>query len=288
MNGISDYSMEELLPIVRELAEKYTSKESSSITNDCARTLMKAVLYCINHSKENFPKKTDESVQLDSKEKCSAKIAYQIGYRCVCEKVEMARCEYNQMIQEFQSYGNLNYEEVVKVALPGFFYRYNPKFLPQDSVITMDYPTLIPVVGTERSGIDAIEKYIHCIYLEQKILQTLDSELVVKLLTNYREDYRNHFFNLLFIIERNILAALLIGKSRVMVRQSEDNIMLFEQVKKMTKDQLQIFFEKCIKEWVVNRFDGNEELEQYLLEDCSDFVYALKNIRQPELFRNVF
>jgi len=155
-------------------------------------------------------------------------------------------------------------------------------------VITMDYPTLIPVVGTERSGIDAIEKYIHCIYLEQKILQTLDSELVVKLLTNYREDYRNHFFNLLIIIERNILAALLIGKSRVMVRQSEDNIMLFEQVKKMTKDQLQIFFEKCIKEWVVNRFDGNEELEQYLLEDCSDFVYALKNIRQPELFRNVF
>lgn len=71
-------------------------------------------------------------------------------------------------------------------------------------MITMDYPTLIPVVGTEQSGIDVIEKYIHYIYLEQKVLQSLDSELVVELLMHYREDYRNHFFNLLFIIERNI------------------------------------------------------------------------------------
>ena len=42
------FSMEELLPIVAELAEKYTSGESSSVTYERAQGLMQAVLYCIN------------------------------------------------------------------------------------------------------------------------------------------------------------------------------------------------------------------------------------------------
>ena len=43
-----EYEMNELLPIVAKLAEKYTSKESSSITYERAEYLMEAVIYCIN------------------------------------------------------------------------------------------------------------------------------------------------------------------------------------------------------------------------------------------------
>ncbi|MFT4006898.1 MAG: DUF6179 domain-containing protein, partial [Lacrimispora sp.] len=39
--------MEELIPVVAELADKYTGKESTSITYDKANQLMGAVLYCI-------------------------------------------------------------------------------------------------------------------------------------------------------------------------------------------------------------------------------------------------
>ena len=42
-----EYEIEELVPIVATLAEKYTSKESSSITYEKAQQLMEAVLYCI-------------------------------------------------------------------------------------------------------------------------------------------------------------------------------------------------------------------------------------------------
>ena len=40
--------MEELLPVVAKLAERYTSKESSSVSYKTAEQLMGAVVYCIN------------------------------------------------------------------------------------------------------------------------------------------------------------------------------------------------------------------------------------------------
>ena len=39
-----DYEMEELVPIVGKLAEKYTAHESTSITYEKAEQLMEAVL----------------------------------------------------------------------------------------------------------------------------------------------------------------------------------------------------------------------------------------------------
>lgn len=40
--------IEELLPVVAKLAERYTSKESSSVSYKTAEQLMEAVVYCIN------------------------------------------------------------------------------------------------------------------------------------------------------------------------------------------------------------------------------------------------
>ena len=42
-----DYTMEELLPVVGKLTEKYTGFSSTSVTYETARQLMEAVLYCL-------------------------------------------------------------------------------------------------------------------------------------------------------------------------------------------------------------------------------------------------
>ena len=44
------YEMEELIPIVGRLAEKYTANESTSVTYEKAEQLMGAVLYCMRRS----------------------------------------------------------------------------------------------------------------------------------------------------------------------------------------------------------------------------------------------
>ena len=42
-----NYQIEQLLPLAAELADRYTSKESSSVTYETAGALMEAVLYCM-------------------------------------------------------------------------------------------------------------------------------------------------------------------------------------------------------------------------------------------------
>ena len=47
-----EYQMEELLPLVSALTDKFTSKESSSVTYETAQMLMEAVLFCIQEYEE--------------------------------------------------------------------------------------------------------------------------------------------------------------------------------------------------------------------------------------------
>ena len=54
------------MPIVAELADKYTGKESTSITYEKARQLMEAVLYCI-HEYEEDPEKRQELISVNGK-----------------------------------------------------------------------------------------------------------------------------------------------------------------------------------------------------------------------------
>ena len=47
-----DYKIEQLLPLAAELADRYTSKESTSVTYETAGALMEAVLYCMKECED--------------------------------------------------------------------------------------------------------------------------------------------------------------------------------------------------------------------------------------------
>lgn len=186
------YTMEELLPIVGELAEKYTSKESSSITYERAMQLMEAVIYCIAHfeSRENL---------LRAQVLPPAKEAYQIGYEGVIKKVKEAQDKYNRLLVFFDDFGNRNYRDTVEKALPGFFLYYNPRFAPTDNIITMDYP----MFGLDMSleGIDMIAEYIDAIWEEQKYLLKLPRNYVIGELRTFHSRYEEEFFNLKEVVD---------------------------------------------------------------------------------------
>lgn len=129
-----EYALEELLPIVAELTGKWTSGESTSVTYERANQLMEAVLYCIaENEKQNA---------LLSNVGIPAREAYWLGYEKVIEKVKRTQESYNTMVISFCAYGNENYHDTVIKALPGFFRYYDALYAPQNTIITMDYPTL--------------------------------------------------------------------------------------------------------------------------------------------------
>lgn len=209
------YSIEELIPIVAELTNKYTSFESTSIPYEKAQQLMGAVLYCIQEyeeyektkvraakgSEENSIRR-EENAELVSKKRVSAKEAYYAGCQKVIDKVKAAQEQYNDLILNFQDYGNKVYHFTIVNQIPEFFHHYDVRFEPQ-AVWMPDYPLAVPI--QELAGIDYVYQYLQCICREQEFLAHLPEEYIKQTLKNYDEDYQNLFINLSEIILEDIL-----------------------------------------------------------------------------------
>lgn len=192
------YEMEELIPVVGRLAEKYTAFESTSLPYEKAGQLMEAVLYCIHEAelcgfRENAAfGNGDESVNslMVSSKKLSAGQAYEAGAACVEKKTRQALKLYHELLPEFHSYGvDCLYDTFVK-GLPEFFKWYDVKFRPQDTILTLDYPVLKDISGLE--GIDRVYEFINCIRLEQMLLNKFPEDYVIEILEQYtRRTARN-------------------------------------------------------------------------------------------------
>ncbi len=186
------YDPEELIPIVAELTDLYTRGESTSVTYEAAQHLMEAVLYCIHEAE------TMQDNGLISFGQTDVRSLYEAGLQEVVDKVERAKEKYKALISSFSSYGNRNLNDTVLKAIPGFFKLYSPRFSPQETIITMDYPTVVPVEG--KTGIDAIEEYIDKIQAEQNFLAKFAPGYVEQVLRAYTADYKDQFFNLSEIV----------------------------------------------------------------------------------------
>lgn len=250
------YSMEELLPVVAELTERYTSGESTSVTYERAQYLMEAVLYCIHEC--------STPLALSGGRKLSAREAYSFGLETIKEKVVRTRQQYQKLMEDFCAYGNRNYEDTVTKAIPGFFARYDVYFAPQETLITMDYPVLKRLEGMQ--GIDAMEAYVSCVFLEQRFLRAFGTEDVVEILTGFQPNYRQQFYNICRIVLRKVVAERLLER---LGRQMEELLHQGE------KERLMEEVNKTIESIVREDYGADTSLFTYLKEDTDDFVTEL-------------
>ncbi len=186
-----EYEVEELLPIVKELTEKYTSKESSSVPYETARMLMEAVLYCINEFWEEHDNK-GEIAALDGSGLPDARLAYEKGRELVVGKVIKAMEVYQEIMEDFQDYGCMNYGDTMR-GMSQFFLRYDVNFCPQDHLLTLDYPCRGR--DTDKCGADLIIEYLECILREKKELEMYDTEEVREILEIIRPAYEELFLD---------------------------------------------------------------------------------------------
>lgn len=181
------YEPEDLLPLAARLTKKYTGGESTSVTYETAQYLMEAVLYCINECG------AERAVPMGTA-RPSAEQMYRQGSTILKEKVLRTHSVYMKCMETFCAYGNENYEATVTKAIPGFFAYYDPVLAPQETIITMDYPVLVPLHMF--TGIDAIAPYVEYIAMEQRFLSQFPKKYVIDVLQNDRKGYERLFFNL--------------------------------------------------------------------------------------------
>ena len=261
-----NFEMEELLPIVAELVEKYTSKESTSVSYEKARQLMEAVLYTI--------RQCDTDKRLVASKGITAKEAYHRGYESLIQKVKRTQTAYNEMIVTFNGYGNENYHDTVTKAIPGFFQYYDARFAPQETLITMDYPTICSI--TDCCGINAIAQYVEYIACEQRFMGALPQEYVQEVLVRYQVDYRKQFYNICSIILRHILGHMMIGKGLGTVALQEDYERLGEVIVKHDRKWLEETFSDLLGRLIREKYSENKLLERYLQADLMNFVTEIR------------
>lgn len=272
-----NYEMEELVPIVGRLAEKYTAFESTSITYEKAEQLMAAVLYCI-HEAELM-----ENHGLISAEGISAQQAYETGLDYVEKKTRRAMKLYNEILPEFAHYGNdCLYDTFVK-GLPEFFRWYDTKFEPQNTILTLDYPVLKNL--TEHTGIDRIYEFINCICMEQRFLAKFPEGFVVNILSKYHDSYQTMIENLCEIVLAEVLRHILAKKPLSEQKWTEADELCIQRIfwEKDLKDirfqsanQLEIFLRKNFRD------DGS--LFDYFSGCMEDILYRLKTAAENERF----
>ncbi len=261
------------MPIVAELADKYTGKESTSITYEKARQLMEAVLYCI-HEYETDPAKSQELLTMD--EKAAAKKVYSLGYETVLRNVKEAQILYNKIIPDFKYYENWCYYDTFVKGIPSFFLYYDPRFQPQNHILTLDYPVLYPVHSLQ--GIDAISAFIKCVSLEQVFLGKLPDEYVLHVLRAYSPDHGELIINLTGIVLRNILGCRMAGKRVNTEGYTPGEIgRLVDYVNRKDSIKLEQDMEGLVDELIMSGYDGLEELGDYLKADLHDYCFELKN-----------
>lgn len=186
--NIIQYDIEELIPIVKDLVDHYTSRESTSVPYTVANQLMDAVNYCIAAAFK------EEHYSITPGQGISARQAYDTGVGCIIDKARKAQELYNEIMLNFDSYNVRCLEDTMVKGMPQFFLRYDVKFNPKDYILTLDYPVRGDIYKLE--GIDRIYAYLLCIKKEQQLLREYPREYVISALKSYHSGYRNLFENI--------------------------------------------------------------------------------------------
>lgn len=155
----------------------------------------------------------------------------------------------------FNAYNNVYYYDTVIKGMPEFFINYDAKYAPQDHLLTLDYPILKNY--RHLTGIDLIEKYIYCICLEQKFLNSFSEEEVITILDDYEFDYRESVINIASLVLR---------------AQLEKNFL--EEVESLSRIRLSKAVWFCLKYQKIN----DNELYSYLVKYVDEYIVLKKSM----------
>lgn len=261
-----EYTMEELFPILGQLAEKYTAFESTSIPYETAEQLTEAVLYCIREAEQV---QTNALVQAEG---LSARQAYAIGAAAVEEKTRAALALYHETLQDFDSYGNRCLYDAFQQGLPEFFKWYDTKFMPQETMLTLDYPLLRDLSG--QTGIDRIYSFIECIHLEQAFLNGFPEGTVKGILSRYNSQYGS----LCEIVLTTLAGHLLAGKplsEREFVH--EDFLRIRGKFANTCLPQITQQLKNAVAAFIQKYYGDSTELTAYLSGALENITFRLKN-----------
>lgn len=275
-----EYQLEELLPVTAGLAEKFTSKESSSVTYETAQMLMEAVIYCINECER------DGGFALRSGKGLRAMEAYQIGYEKVVKKAKKAMAVYDRLTADFEDYGCSNYRDTLIIGMPEFFLRYDARFCPQDHILTLDYPAMNS--NREDSGVRLIYEYLCHVEAEKRFLDCFDRRAVTDLMRNLEEKQEIYYMG-------NICSLVLLQSIGCFVTKKQlSNLILTrtdtEEIRRFFLDDTVEQMEDKLREMIgfMVKQAGLSGQQNYFQKEGKEFAVRIHNAIEYDVMDTLF
>ena len=275
-----DYQMEELLPVVSALAQKYAGCESTSVTYEKAQSLMEAVLFCLNEYENSF---ADSLVPRD----ISVKERYERGAELLAEKVQDIRETFNEISLQFNDFGVRCLYDTVQKGIPHFLRWYDIKFCPQNTILTLDYPLLADYGSL--TGADAVYQYVRAIRTEQIFLGRLDRNYVRQVLERYNPEYRDMIENVCSIVLTNMIGHMMLGKPLNEIGFTDEEYLRSSGgfAGKSVPDMENVI--RGLIEKLVSRFYGNDtDMLAYLCHEVNNIAVRIYTAGQHGRLSRVF
>lgn len=261
------YKMEELVPIVADLAGKYHGIDSTSMSYEKANQLMGAVVFCIQEYSKN------------QSETMSARQAYERGFDLVKQKTKDTLSLYNEILKNFDSYGNYYLQHTVVAGMPEFFKWYDSRFAPQETLLTLDYNVLKDSEIRKLQGIDAIDAYLKCIDVEQKFLGGINRSFVIQCLEGYDSSYKDMVDNLCLPVLKHLIGCVLLGTRKISSIFSEgDQKKIYDQLNGSDVHQVEAKIQNWLQHFVEGHYEeaDSQNINQYLSVAVSDVLVRMR------------
>lgn len=280
------YDLDELLILVKELSDIYTSKESTSITYETAQQLMNSVLYCIHENEVVSDDALTDAIISSHNYKMTAREAYDTGYRLVTGKIKRANELYNKIILDFTDYNNRAYNDTVIKGIPEFFKWYDPRLNPMDHIILADYTVLENIY--ELNGIDFIYRYLLCIEKEQRFLLKYPREYIEEVLLCFHTDYEELLINLCALVLKRVLVNMLLGvRIEKIYLDKEDYKKLSDILNNVSTVKLEENMCFHLQRLIKNIYSGDKDMYNYLSYEISNIAVELKNASSNNCLGNI-
>ena len=146
----SDVTLEEVLPLLAKRVRKYTSAESTSVTNETARQILLSILYCLedtNASSMNLITGTE-----------SVEERFSSGLKHKQQLLDESRYLLEHIQAHLLPIENDVYKRTILTGIPPFFHDYDVYFGAHLSPGSIDYPLCLEIEGL--TGIDFIAEYL--------------------------------------------------------------------------------------------------------------------------------
>ncbi|MDE5937776.1 MAG: hypothetical protein K2H37_01670 [Lachnospiraceae bacterium] len=274
------YPMEEIMPIVSELAWKYTGCDHSSVTYEKAQMLMEAVMYCIREDGRQ------EGNALVAKN-VSAREAYEHGREIVKDKLMKLQTLYNELIPNFRDYGSMCLKDTVRKGIPAFLERYDFRYAPQETLRMLDYP-ILRAYG-DLSGVSLVLNYLQDICLEQKFLQKMDNGYPGKILRKYHRDFEYLLENICEIVLQNMIGHIMLDKPLQETGFSQEELESLEEIlADKTEEQIKAYLLRALERLTAKYYDNDDVMLEYLSGGLSDIVTRIKYNTENHCLEQLF